>query len=641
MRLAQPFCLSVTLLLTGCSLSPTAPLTPATGPAISGVVHGGQQPISGARVYLAAAGATAYGGPISSLLNSNVATNNPGQSGQDGNGHYYVLTDSNGNFKISGDYTCTSGQVVYVLTYGGSASAGVNDSAMLMAILGTCPSGGNFATSTPFITVNEVTTIAAAYAMAGFAVDVNDVSSSNTALSITGIQNAFANAGNLVSLATGFALATTPNGNGTVPQATINTLANILAACVNTNGTVTGGLNPTACYTLFQNAQSNAATPVVPTDTATAAINIAHSPAANVSALYNLQVATAPFAPTLGTLPNDFTLGISFTGGGLASSLGIAIDAAGEAWVTNFTSNSITKFSPLGAVLSGAGGYTTGGFDNPIGIAIDTSTNVWVANEQGYNVIELHSSGSPYTNSPYDGGIDNPIDVAIDASGNAWLSAFGNSVTKIAPAGASISTYSSIGGLDYPRGIAIDGSGYAWTTDYYSNGITALSNAGSPTAGSPYSGGGVNEPIAIAMDGAGNAWISNYGNNSVAKLANSGSAISSSAGYTGGGLNKPNECAIAIDGAGSAWIANQGSNSVTVISSANAFLSGANGFTGGSLNTPSSVAIDGSGDAWITNSVGATVTELIGAAVPVITPISAGLPVTPTANGTSNLGTRP
>jgi hypothetical protein len=35
------------------------------------------------------------------------------------------------------------------------------------------------------------------------------------------------------------------------------------------------------------------------------------------------------------------------------------------------------------------------------------------------------------------------------------------------------------------------------------------------------------------------------------------------------------------------------------------------------------------------------VTELIGAGTPVITPITAGLPVIPTTDGTSNLGTRP
>jgi hypothetical protein len=54
-----------------------------------------------------------------------------------------------------------------------------------------------------------------------------------------------------------------------------------------------------------------------------------------------------------------------------------------------------------------------------------------------------------------------------------------------------------------------------------------------------------------------------------------------------------------------------------------------------------SIAVDGSGDVWVANNPGNTVSELIGVATPVVTPIAAGLPVTPTADGSSNLGTRP
>jgi hypothetical protein len=84
----------------------------------------------------------------------------------------------------------------------------------------------------PVIWVNEVSTIAAAYAMAGFATDTTHVFSSGNSLARTGIENAFANAANLAGIFSGAALATTPAGNGTVPQSTINTLADILGACI-------------------------------------------------------------------------------------------------------------------------------------------------------------------------------------------------------------------------------------------------------------------------------------------------------------------------------------------------------------------------------------------------------------------------
>jgi hypothetical protein len=89
-----------------------------------------------------------------------------------------------------------------------------------MTVLGACPGNGNLFANLSPVTMNEVSTIAAAYAMAGFATDVTHVSSSGTPLAQIGVANAFANAGNLVSLATGSALSITPSGNGTVPIST-------------------------------------------------------------------------------------------------------------------------------------------------------------------------------------------------------------------------------------------------------------------------------------------------------------------------------------------------------------------------------------------------------------------------------------
>ena len=75
---------------------------------------------------------------------------------------------------------------------------------------------------------------------------------------------------NLESLGRGVALPTTPNGNGVVPQATIDTLADILGACVNS-----AGPSSTPCSMLFANAMNGNSQPA---ETATAAINIAHNP---------------------------------------------------------------------------------------------------------------------------------------------------------------------------------------------------------------------------------------------------------------------------------------------------------------------------------------------------------------------------
>ncbi len=204
-------------------MAPTAAPSADPGLAITGKVFGGQQAIVGAHVYLFAANTSGYAGAGLAATSSNASKSllSAASTGFSDSVGAYVPTDGNGNFSITGDYTCTPNTQVYVYALGGNAGSGANSGAGLLAALGNCPSGGNFLTQTPFITVNEVSTIAAAYAFAGFATDATHVSSSGSGLAQTGIANAFANATNLASISTGAALATTPAGNGTVPQAEI------------------------------------------------------------------------------------------------------------------------------------------------------------------------------------------------------------------------------------------------------------------------------------------------------------------------------------------------------------------------------------------------------------------------------------
>src|ERR1017187_8539753 len=94
--------------------------TPGGGGAkLTGVVHGGQNPISGAHVYLFAAasgasgaGQAAYGGAgiAASTSNASQSLLNATSTGHSDSLGAYVLTGSDGSFSISGDYTCTPGQ---------------------------------------------------------------------------------------------------------------------------------------------------------------------------------------------------------------------------------------------------------------------------------------------------------------------------------------------------------------------------------------------------------------------------------------------------------------------------------------------------------------------------------------------------
>jgi len=631
------------LAFTGCAFSPSATPTPATGATISGKAFGGQQPLVGSHVYLMAANSGVFTPNTSGYGNQSVSLLTTAATGYSDAIGAYVPTGSDGSFNITGDYTCPSATTqTYLYALGGNPGAGVNSAAGFLAVLGPC---GSLSAST-YVWINEVSTVAAAFAIAGFATDATHVSSSGTPLAQTGIANAFANAANLAALKTGAALATTPAGNGTVPQATINTLANILAACVNSPGP--GSSN---CTTLLSNTLSNGATGTMPTDTATAAINIAHNPGANVAALYGSPAPTSPFSPTLSAQPNDFTLALSFTGGGIGTQgsapTAIAIDSAGGVWIAGGFGHFISRLSSTGAALSPSTGYTGGGIYNPDSIAIDSSGNAWIANHGNASISEFSSTGTALSPSTgyTGGGLDVPESIAIDGSGNVWAANAGNNtVSEFSSAGSAISSSTGYigGGLNEPFSIAIDGAGNAWIADYGASSISKFSSAGTALSSSAgYTGGGLDNPNSIAIDGSGNAWTTSLNNSTVSKFSSAGAALSPSSGFASGGLGYP--LSLAIDGAANIWVANDYTHpeSVSELSNAGAALSPSIGYTGGVLEAPFSVAVDGSGNVWVADSGTVTVIEIIGAATPVITPVCAGLPSTPTSDGSSNLGSRP
>jgi hypothetical protein len=663
------------LVLTGCTMTSSAPATPEQGVAIQGRVYGGQVPLFGAQVYLFQANTTGYAGPgitgSAGNASKSLLTSVAGQTTQDTTmsdatfGDYYVTTSgvtgacpNGGCFAITSDYTCTGGTQVYLYSLGGGSgtTSYSNSGAGMLAALGTCPgtagSTGNTFSSGLFIVVNEVSTIATAYAFAGFATDALHVSSSGTALAQTGIANAFANVTNMETQGTGggVALATTPIGGGTVPQAEINTLADILAACVNTTAP-----SSTACTNLFTNAQTNGSTGGTPSDTATAAINLAHNPGLTAGPLYSnfsLILPTSPFQPTLTSVPNDFTIALNFTAGGISTPTAIAIDGGGNGWITNNGSTpSVTRLSPLGVALDSSPLAPTGsGLQNPSSIAIDSSGNAWIADDYiTGNITALSSTGSLLTSAPFTGGgISQPGGIAVDGSGRIIAGNYGQGmsgdVSVLSSSGTAISGSSGdgpgIGVAD--QGVAVDGLGNIWTINGYLTSMEKVvinQTTGAFISPATNYDSGINDPMGVAIDDANDVWICTHGSKLVV-LNGSGTVISTGTGlFTGGGLQFSQ--AIAMDGASNAWIVNThfgspANGDLSEFSQSGQVLSPNAGYTSSTMSStnPMALAIDGSGDVWVTNNGNSSVTEFIGAGVPVITPLAAGV-------ASNKLGTRP
>lgn len=450
---AGSVCLLSTLIgcgVGGNSVNSIAPSLGSLATSFKGSVHGGQQPVVGARVQIFLAGTSA---PIAASA-PGVTPVTPAVSAY-GTGatplSTAVLTDANGGFNIpAGNYVCpaqpagTQPQQAYIIATGGNTGGGINANSAMLAALGTCPPGGNLIATTPTVIINEVTTVAGVWALQQFMAPpaaanslMPNIGAPNTTYAaagtasfqsaVLGMDNAFVTAKVMADVATG----SSPNTNfayATPESAKIFTLADILASCINT---ASAGTTPSStCSSLF-----TAATPtgqVAPTDTIQAAYYMAQNPINNVAALYNLVgAAGAPFQPTylapysqnstntgIATSAfNDTTLAINYapTVSGTATpavgaAFAVAIDGFGNAWLTNNggVNNTTSSVSQLG---------------------VDGS--VIVAPTSAFTVSATSGSTPQYTTPPTSTArtVTAPKGVAVDLNNRAWVANFGDAAT--------------------------------------------------------------------------------------------------------------------------------------------------------------------------------------------------------------------
>lgn len=442
------------------------------------------------------------------------------------------------------------------------------------------------------------------------------------------------------------------------------TLANGLAACSDS-----GATSSSACLNLFCAAGvgGDGVCPAIagdglPNDTLQAALAVALNPGkTSGKEIIGLSETTPPFVPVLASPPNDWILGLSFSFASLNNPYAIAVDGDGNVWVGNETTprieavpqfirraaatavGNVTKLSSSGALLSPVGGYTGGGLSNPQGIAIDSGGNAWVSNQAtagagADSVVKFSSAGAPLSPAPNGytgGGLDLPGLIAVDSHGNVWVanalpepsSTQHGSVTKLSSGGEALSPATGYtgGGIFQPTGIAIDANDNVWVTDFYSGQgpTTKLDNNGNPLSpATGYPAGTSIGGTAVAIDAGGHVWFP--GNATLIELSGSGDSISPGSGYTGGGLGATS---VAVDGGGNIWTGNIAPGtgvlgSVSELDNSGFPLSPNTGYTAAGLNNTAALAIDASGNVWVTDTdASGSVVELIGAAVPVRTPL--------------------
>lgn len=528
-----------------------------------------------------------------------------------------AVTDASGAFAIS--YRPRPG-VLYVVSAGGrvraaGAPAGARPLAAppsravrLMSVLRR-PVGASAA-----LVVNELTTVAAAYALRGF------MAGPRVAGPSPGLGIAADTVQSLAETPSGkpsFRIANAPNGTATEALATQNTVANVLSSC--TRGTAA------SCARLFAAARAPGQPPVG--DTLRAAHAIASRPANAVARLVRLQ--RRLFQPALSSPPRALTLALVYVDGGFnapgrlafdargriwannnfarlgtaagrqltvlsptgtpilgspirgggvrGAGFGIAVAPGGRVWLSNFPANTLSLFDPRGRPLSPPSGFSQGDLVRPQGIAVSRDGSVWVANSQGRHVT-LYPQGDPARASRIAGaGISNSFSIAIDADGAAWvtnesLTPAPGSVTRISPAGTADLQVTG-GGLSSPMGIAVDGGGNKWVANFFDDGVTRIDAGGAVSADSPIRAPSLRGPWGVAVDGDDNVWVAGFRGRTLTQLCGRiaancppgsaiGDPISPPRGYTSRGFQ--HTTAVQVDQAGNVWLANNWSTGSSI-----------------------------------------------------------------------------
>ena len=289
-------------------------------------------------------------------------------------------------------------------------------------------------------------------------------------------------------------------------------------------------------------------------------------------------------AGVISTVAGSGTAGFSGDGGAataarLSTPVDVALDGAGNLYIADLSNSRIRKVDSAGVIstvagsgtagFSGDGGAATAAqLNRPNGVALDGAGNLYISDGSNHRIRKVDSAGvistvaGDGTNSyGGDGGaatsaqLDLPSGVALDGAGNLYIvDNDSNRIRKVNSAG-NISTvagtgtagFSGDGGaamaaqLNRPIGVALDALGNLYIADFNNDRIRKIATVPGFSAGilstgvittvagdgaRGYGGDGgaavaaqLHRPGDVALDGAGNLYIADSGNNRIRKVA--------------------------------------------------------------------------------------------------------------------------
>jgi hypothetical protein len=424
----------------------------------------------------------------------------------------------------------------------------------------------------PFVTINELTTVAAGYAMAQFT-DADAISGGDFALRLAAGMN-----DNIVDTAMGASsqvLLGSPNADQTNSLRSTRSLANLLAACIDSNGVTSSFL-----------ALTKPVRGPAPDATLQALANLARNPGQNVKQIYRMTKRSVAFAPALEGQPDAWTVVVKVNDSGsddreklFGGPGNLAFDARGFAWVTNNVVQGTTGSSDVVMVLQPDGRPADG------------------------------TNGTP--SSPLSGGgiLGTGYGVTIGQDGSGWFGNFGwggllpvpgldGSVSQFSAAGAPLSGPNGyVGGPYRVQGMATDADGNVWMASFGDNSIYVFLG-GDPNRAVTFPEYPGSQPFDIAIGPDGSAWVSNgllgVDPGSVARFALvDGKLELRLLRFVGRALK-----GLSVDSKGNAWVASLADNAIYGIRPDGSLMGP---FAGGGIYGPWDVTVDGEDNLWIAN----------------------------------------
>jgi len=375
--------------------------------------------------------------------------------------------------------------------------------------------------------------------------------------------------------------------------------------------------------------------------------------------------------------------------------LGVAVDSVGNVYVADQGNQLIRKIAPGGAVTTLAGSQGVSGsqdgtgtaaqFNLPADVALDGAGNVYVSDYGNDTIRKITPSGVVTTLAgevAVAGNLDgtgpvarfnNPLGITVDGSGNIFVADVGNDeIRKVTPAGVVTTLAGDLkinGSTDgtgpaakfySPVGVAVDGGGNVYVADEVNATIRKVTSGGVVTtiAGSPMEYGFADGPGAsarfttvfgMAVDAGGNIYVSDVSLGTIRKIT-PGDVVSTLAGTPGSGFNDGTGAAaqfdfptdMAIDGSGNLYVVDAENDIirkvtpggvVTTIAGSPGAIGSADG-TGAAaqFNTPYGIALDGSGNLYVTDQINETIRKITPGGV--VTTLAGTAGVQGDANGT-------